>query len=162
VRTFIVPYASRIENGLPCPDARGRCDAAIKIARKTKGAIVLGVGSPNGEQPSPYSEAMSKYLIEQGWPKERIIVNSTGFGTIGESRAAYETIMREGDGEIIAVSAWYHIIRVWLIWAITRKRLVRVRASWKTYPWTNPFRELIMCPLTLYKILKSARNRPGA
>lgn len=154
--TFVVVYASRAYHGLPDPDACGRCRKAVLVANQNNASIVLGVGMSN---PEPLREAMKRYLVDHlGFPTERIISNPVGAGTIGESAAALDAIQENGDGTIIAVSAWYHIIRVWLIWAVALKRFVRVGISWKTYPWTNPLRELIMFPRTLYKILRAARS----
>src|ERR1700722_16189900 len=148
---------------MPCPDARGRCDAAIKVACKKNGTIVLGVGLRPGDKELLFSEAMMKYLTSKGWPKEKIIVNPAGWSTVYETKAMYEAIKKAGDGKIIAVSAWYHIIRVWLIWAIVCKRFVGLRVSWRTYPWTNPFREFAAFPVTLYKLFKLAKiQNPGA
>ncbi len=153
--TFVVVYASRIENGLPCPDACGRCDVAITVAREKNAFIVIGVGSPPNESHRLFSQAMVRYLVEHGWPEYRIIINPVGWSTINESKAAYEAIKHAGDGAIIVVSAWYHIFRVWLIWLLGLKRVVKIRFSWKTYPWTNPFREIVALVFTLYRLALS-------
>jgi len=160
VQTFVVAYASALINGAPCPDARGRLRKAMKIARETDGTIVIGVGSFPGKQTFEFSEASARYLNEQGWPSERILVNPAGWNTINESIAAYEAIKKAGGGKIVVVSTWYHILRVWLIWAIVLKKFVRVGINWRTYPWWNPPRELLAFPFTLFRIakLKLARH----
>jgi hypothetical protein len=162
VRTFVVVYASRLVNGMLCPDARGRCDAAIKVAREKAGMIVIGTGSPSRETDLRFSEAMVNYLtIIKGWPEDRIIVNPRGWSTVYETEAAYEAIKQAvgagdcDDCKIIAVSAWYHIPRVWFIWAIGFGKLVDGYFSLRTYPWTNPFRECGAWLKTLYKLLKA-------
>jgi hypothetical protein len=153
VRTFVVPYASRVENGLPCPDARARCDKAVRVAREVGGKIVIGVGSSSSGDANLFVDAMVRFFRLRCWPKEFLIVaDPGGFGTLGESRAAYNAIREHGDGKIVVVSAWYHVPRIWLIWASFGK-IVSVRVSWETYPWTNPLREFVLLPLTLAKIL---------
>ena len=152
----MVPYASRIENGRLCPDCQGRCEVALKTATETNGIIVIGVGKKPGENSTRFSEAMYAFFVEHGFPKDRIIVSpSGGWSTVYESQAAYDAVKQAGDGRIIAVSAWYHVLRVWLIWALTFGRLVGIQISWKTYPWTNPIREVAALPFTLAKILRA-------
>jgi hypothetical protein len=90
-----------------------------------------------------------------------IVADPGGFGTLEESRAAYNAIRECGDGKIVIVSAWYHVPRIWLIWA-TFGKVVSVRVSWKTYPWTNPLREFIVLPLTLAKVLWARSPEAGS
>ena len=154
--TFVVVYSSRIENGLPCPDAQSRCEVAIRKALAEDGVIVLGAGGvrARGRQ---YSQVMRGYLVNRGWPEDRILVNAAGFGSVAESQAAYDAIKAAGGGPVIAVSAWYHVLRVWLIWALVLRKRVRLGVSWKTYPWTNALRELVLFPLHAWEIIRSIK-----
>lgn len=159
MQTYVAVYASRAYDHLPCPDAQARCRKAVEVALRHNAKIVIGSKMAN---PDPLCDATYTYLASLGFPTERIIKNPKGAGTIEETQAIAEAINHDGGGEIIAISAWYHIIRVWLIWRIVMKRSVRIRCSWQTYPWHNCLRELLVFPRTFSKILEVARVQKGA
>lgn len=154
MRTYVVPYACRLIKGSLCPDTQARCDMALKVAWEKSATIVIGVGSRNEKDHFAFSDAMVKYFTDRGWSKERIIVNPSGWTTLYESNAACEAIEDEGGGEIIAVTSWYHALRVRLTWKIALGRSVQVRTSRKGYAWYYLPREVLAFPVNAFKIFR--------
>jgi vancomycin permeability regulator SanA len=89
---------------------------------------------------------MRAYLVKKGWPAEQIKMDPRGYNSISDT--VYALGLVEGGDKVIAVTAWYHAFRVWLIW-LRLGRLVGVGISWKTYPWTNPLREFLALTKTI-------------
>ncbi len=122
--SYVVVYARGLQaDGSPCPEGKMRCDLGLKIAQGIPDSIiVLGAGIPEYAQrngASSLSESMAVYLVNNGWSLEKILINPKGYETVGETSAVIEAIddFDEG-GPIIAVSSWYHVFRIWIIWLI--------------------------------------------
>lgn len=131
MQTFIVPYACGFGQNFE-PDRVGkiRCRAAMMLAhRQYDPVIVLGCSMP---EYSPYnqtlSRVMSNYLEGLGWPKNRIIANAKGYDTITETAAVLEITDQLEPSKIVAVSSWYHIPRIRMIWHIAFRRGIQTKS----------------------------------
>lgn len=157
-QTYVIPYAAGFGRGKAFIDstARTRCDKALEVARRYDGAIfVLGAGiSAVGlrRHHASLADEMAKYLESKGWSRENIITNPLGYDTVGETAAAIEAIELSSKGEItaIAVTSWYHALRVFLVWRLGfGKKVSVVSCVTKDFHFLGIFKELCALPIQL-------------
>ena len=157
-QTYIIPYAAGFGRGKSFIDstARKRCDKALEVAHRYDGAIfVLGAGiSAVGlrRHHASLADEMAKYLESNGWPREKIITNPLGYDTVGETAAAIEAIELSGRGEhtAIAVTSWYHALRVFLVWQWGfGKKVSVVPCVTKDFHFLGIFQELCALPIQI-------------
>ena len=132
MRSYVVVYARGLKSdGSVCDEGRLRCDLGLEMAKAIPNSfIVLGAGIPEYAElnyVSSLAEAMAIYFANNGWPREKILINPKGYETVGETIAAYEAIKKSGKGPITVVSSWYHVFRIWLIWIFRFGIFVKVR-----------------------------------
>ena len=117
-----------------------RFETALEIARAEEGmgnavTIYCGGGTPwkkDRDRLQPLATTMAHWFVKHGWPHEQLITNGKGFDTITEA-AAINEMLPEG-ARVIAVSSWYQVLRIWLIWIIAFRRCVRISKSKSTLP----------------------------
>lgn len=151
---YVIPYAGGINNdGGVDEETKRRCDYALIIAKEEIDAvIVLGSGLQELAQMrnvNSFAAAMENYLIEKGWPQEKIVSNAQGYETVGETAAALELVNGLGGGKIIAVSTWDHLPRIWLIWFFGFGRLIKLQAVWHPITLRNWLRDILAIPFSL-------------
>ena len=117
-----------------CEESIARCGTAvgayIEIARRRRQkAMILTAGGRTKDcrmlEVPNLSDAMWHDLIKFFWlePREvRLTMSPDGTNTLRETLVALEELRRlefnpEQD-EIIAVSSWFHLPRIWLIWRL--------------------------------------------
>lgn len=109
-KTIIVLGCRIMENIRPSDMLKDRLDTAIKIYKKTKSNII--VSGDHGKINYDETGVMRNYLIKNGIPKEKIIMDHTGFST-------YETMYRAkytfNVNKSIIVTQRYHLYRALFI-----------------------------------------------
>ncbi len=123
---FIHGY--RLEpDGTLGPEAIGRCRKAAALWRAgrvdyivcTDAVISCGAAS---------ADRIREHLRAAGVPAQRIALFPYGLNTAGEVEGYRRAFAPEHP--VTAISSWYHLPRVWILWAF-RGRLVRLAASWR-------------------------------
>ncbi len=79
-----------------------------------------------------------EYLIRKGIPDHIILWNAVGHNTLTETFGAIQALRKEDDvHQVIIVTHWYHIPRVWLHWRLLGwKGALKFRPCWRTgNPW---------------------------
>lgn len=104
----------------------GRCQAGAKLYRAGRiHRICITVGvQRNGVA---MGDKMVACLVQSGVPERKINFLPHGFNTAGETDACLAMIEKRDN--ITAISSWYHLFRIWLLW-LTRGRIVRLVGSY--------------------------------
>lgn len=104
-------------DGIPSPYLQARLDIAADLYRSGKVKVIL-VSGDNGTQYYDEPTAMRAYLVRQGVPERKVVMDFAGFDT-------YDSCVRAkrifGVDSLIAVTQSYHLPRV-----LTTCRLVGV------------------------------------
>ena len=153
-RVYIIIYSSGFARKHINDSTQKRCDLALQLARGFADPIfLLGAGlAEYGYTHGGFSslaDDMTHYLEGKGISKDRIVTNPIGYDTVGETAAAIEVMKLEGEAPVIAVSSWYHIPRIFIIWRWGFKKPVTVRGCAAPFSFKTIFKELIAIPVSL-------------
>ena len=144
---LILGCGFRKDGTLP-PLLRGRVDKAIEFWRMQKEkfgkeAVLIPSGGQGGSEPMPEAEAMGRYLLECGIPKEAILKEDRSRNTY-QNMAFSKKLIEERDGSaedknVIFVTTNYHVFRsgVWAGLAELRAEGLGSRTKW--WFWPNAF-----------------------
>ncbi|MDP3778462.1 MAG: ElyC/SanA/YdcF family protein [bacterium] len=131
-----MPFACGVDDvGMPDAEAKARLDRALEIAwclrervsketglraYDTSVMIFLGANMPECTQKygiSSLAESAKMYLVSQGWPAYRIVMNPKGYSTMVETMAFREYLQKSGYGYACLhfVTSWLHISRVYAV-----------------------------------------------
>ena len=106
-------------------ETRERCKTALKLLRAKKiDTLYIAVESLRE------SESMKNFFVENGVTSDHIVCNPHGTDTIGEITAVLQQKGMAPETEISAISSWYHIPRIWLIFSVNHRK-VKLYAAWK-------------------------------
>lgn len=110
----------QLEDGTLVPQAAVRCEAAAVAYRNGMlSRIVITAGiSRNGIS---IADAMQQYLVELDVDPRDVATTDFGANTAGEIEAAWLFYLGPND-EVVAISSWYHLPRIWLLY--------RARGKW--------------------------------
>ncbi len=127
---FVVLYGGVVTNNNNLnPDTIGRCEAALKVARRSENSFIIfsvGYSIPR------LTETTIAYLKESGWPQEKLILNPKGYNSLTETEAAIEVLDKHQTKEVVVATSWYHVPRIWLIWQLKYKSNVKFSVAWQT------------------------------
>ncbi len=132
------------KDGTPTPLLKGRVDRALKFREqqlKETGKdlcfVVSGGQGPN--EVISEAECMKNYLISQGIPEERIIVEDKSATTAENMSFSKEKIEQAGglNGKIAYSTTNYHVFRGGLKARRVKMRAVGMGARTKWYFWPN-------------------------
>ncbi|MCR4644804.1 MAG: YdcF family protein [Oscillospiraceae bacterium] len=150
-KTHVVILGCRVgDDGKPLPLLRGRIDAAVALAKKQEaetGTAVTFVPSGGKGSDEVISEAgcMRNYLLEQGIPESRILVEDKSTSTLENMRFSLMKIREDCEAPKVAfATSNYHVLRSGIIArsAGLDAEGVGSRTGW--YFWPNAFiREFI-------------------
>ena len=144
---LILGCGFRKDGTLP-PLLRGRVDKAIEFWRMQKEklgkeAVLIPSGGQGGNEPMPEAEAMRRYILECGIPKEAILKEDKSRNTYQNMAFSKKLIEeREGsadDKNVIFVTTNYHVFRsgVWAGLAELRAEGLGSKTKW--WFWPNAF-----------------------
>jgi uncharacterized SAM-binding protein YcdF (DUF218 family) len=107
----IVALGAAEYNGRPSPVLRARLNHALELWRQGYAPRIMTTGGAGGDP--RYTEGIvgRDYLVQQGVPSERIIVEEESESTVQTLIAASEIMRRMGLKSAILVSDGYHIFR---------------------------------------------------
>ena len=132
-------------DGTLTPLLRGRVDRAIAFWREQreatgKEAVLIPSGGQGADEPIAEAEAMRRYLLEQGVPPERILVEDRSRNTYQNMQCSRAIIEREAPGaKVVYATTNYHVFRsgVWANLAGLPAEGVGSRTKW--WYWPNAF-----------------------
>ena len=98
-------------SGRPSPVFRARLDHALELYRRGLAPRIMTTGGAGGDPVFTEGGVGRSYLIGQGVPSERIVVESEAGSTAELTAMAAEIMHRMGLRSVIVVSDGYHIYR---------------------------------------------------
>ena len=148
-RDYIVILGCCIrKDGSLTPILKGRVDAAIRFEREQsaatgKQAVFVTSGGQGADEVISESEAMKRYLIDQGYPEERIIKEDKSVNTDRNIAFSTEKI-KENAGTLDGVKAGvattnYHIFRSYVLSHKHGLEAEGISAKTKWYFYPNAF-----------------------
>ncbi len=136
------------KDGTLTPILKGRVDAAIRFERAQfaangKHAKFVPSGGQGSDEVISESEAMKRYLLEQGYPEEQIIKEDKSVNTDQNICFSREKIMADAaDPETVragVATTNYHIFRAYILAAKYRLDAQGITAKTKWYFYPNAF-----------------------
>ena len=136
------------KDGSLTPILKGRVDAAIRFERAQfaaagRHAKFVPSGGQGSDEVISESEAMKRYLLEQGYPEEQIIKEDKSVNTDQNIRFSREKIMADADNpETVragVATTNYHIFRAYILAAKYRLDAQGISAKTKWYFYPNAF-----------------------
>ena len=141
---IILGCSFRKDGTLP-PLLRGRVDKAIEFARHQEAATgkaltFIPSGGQGRDEVMAEAEAMKRYMLAQGIPEERILMENRSANTyqnMAFSKALIEA--RSKDAKVIYATTNYHVFRsgVWASLAGLRTEGIGSHTKW--WYWPNAF-----------------------
>ena len=136
------------DDGTLTPILRGRADAAIKFEREQfaatgKHAKFVPSGGQGADEVISESEAMKRYLMEQGYPEEQIVMEDKSVNTDQNIKFSRDRIM-EDAGTLEGIKAGfattnYHIFRGYILSKKHGLDAQGISAKTKWYFYPNAF-----------------------
>lgn len=108
---IIVVLGAAEYNGRPSPVLRARLDHAFDLFRRGMAPLLLTTGGAGGDPRYTEGQVGRDYLVRQGIPAERIVVEEEGGSTVHSMVAVSEIMRRMNLRSAIVVSDGYHIYR---------------------------------------------------
>ena len=143
-KDFIIILGCGIRrDGTPSPLLRGRVDRALRFAEKQeeltgKKPVFIPSGGQGPDEPISEAASMKGYLLEQGVPEERILVEDRSRDTFENMKFSKEIIQAADPGGKVAFSTTnYHVFRGGLYARRVKMRAVGMGAKTKWYFWPN-------------------------
>ena len=131
------------DDGTPTPLLKGRIDCALAFANRQKEktgrelSFVTSGGQGEDEIVSE-SEAMKRYLMEQGIPESRIIKEDQSRNTYENMLFSKEKIMeRDPQAKVAFSTTNYHVFRSGLFARMAKMKAEGIGAKTKWYFWPN-------------------------
>ena len=150
-KDYIIVLGCRIRpDGTLYPLIRGRVDRAISFWRRQaaaagKTAILVPSGGRGGDEPGSESEAMARYMREQGVPEACILCENASKTTLENLRFSKRLIEARGAEAKVAFStSSYHVYRGGILASDIGWHIDGMGSKTKWYFWPNAFlREFI-------------------
>ncbi len=129
------------------PQTTARCEVAAQLFRRRRiHAICLTVSAQKANH--LMADGMRACLIDRAVPNDAILVDPRGGNTAGETDCCLEIMEREvaanpqlnvtmADVEIIPISTWYHLPRIWWLWLWRGRLIRRFGISWRHAHWAD-------------------------
>ncbi len=144
-KDFIIILGCGIRrDGTPTPLLRGRVDRAVafrnrQLTETGKDLRFVVSGGQGPDEVISEAECMKNYLLTQGIPEERIILEDKSTDTAENMLFSKEKIAQAGgaDGKIAYSTTNYHVFRGGLKARRVKMRAVGMGAKTKWYFWPN-------------------------
>ena len=132
-------------DGTLTPLLRGRVDRAIAFWQRQREAtgreaVIMPSGGQGADEPIAEAEAMRRYLVEQGIPEEKIVLEDRSRNTFQNMAFSKALIEREARGaRVVYATTNYHVFRsgVWANLAGLPAEGVGSQTKW--WYWPNAF-----------------------
>lgn len=141
------------EDGTLMPLLKGRVDAALDFEKKQfqktgKHAIFVPSGGQGPDEVISESQAMTNYLLEQGVPREQILLEDKSTNTMQNMQFSKEVIKRHSkdfeNSKIAFATTNYHVFRGYILAQSNGFKAKGISAKTKFYFFPNAFlREFI-------------------
>ena len=115
VDATVVFGAQVLPSGTPSPVLQDRLDKAIALYEEGRTDILIMSGGIDVEGVSE-AQAMRSYAIAHGVPAQDILVDEYGNNTQDSVENTVEMVMREGYERVGAVSNFYHLARIKMLY----------------------------------------------
>ena len=155
---IIILGCSLMKDGTPTPLLKGRVDRAIEFARRQKEEtgkdliFVTSGGQGPGEVISE-SLSMKNYLLSQGIPEDRIIMEDKSTNTFENMQFSKEKILAlKPDAKIAFSTTNYHVFRSGLYARRNKMKAQGIGARTKWYFWPNAAVREFVGLLTAHKL----------
>lgn len=133
------------DDGTLTPLLQGRADRAVEYWRQQKQqtgqeALLMPTGGQGEDEPMSEAEAMRRYLLAQGIPQERILVEDRSRNTYQNMEYSRDILAEKCPGARVAYATTnYHVFRsgVWASLAGLRAEGMGSRTRW--WYWPNAF-----------------------
>ena len=153
-KDYILILGSKIRSdGSLTPLLRGRADRAVEFAAMQKEATgkdlnFVPSGGKGSDEVMAEGDAIGKYLLEKGVPKEQILVENESLNTYENIRNSMKLIKERSNDETDVKVAFsttnYHVFRAGLIAYEQGHQLEGIGSTTRQYFWVNAFiREFI-------------------
>ncbi len=132
-------------DGTLTPLLRGRVDRAVAFWKRQreltgKEAVLMPSGGQGADEPIAEAEAMRRYLVAQGVPEGRIVLEDRSRNTFQNMQFSRGLIEKEAPGaKVVYATTNYHVFRsgVWANLAGLPSEGVGSRTKW--WYWPNAF-----------------------
>lgn len=130
-------------DGTPSPILKGRLDRALRFAEAQaaeggRAPVFVVSGGQGPDEPKSEAEAMREYLLNQGVPVERILVEDQSTDTAENMRYSKEKIWAvDPAGKIAYATTNYHVFRAGLKARRVKMRAQGMGAPTRWYFWPN-------------------------
>lgn len=131
------------KDGTPTPLLRGRIDRAIAFARRQKeetgkDLIFVASGGQGPREAVSESASIKQYLISQGVPEDRIVMEDRSTDTLENMKFSKEKIAQiDPTGKVAFSTTKYHVFRSGLCARRVKMRAVGMGARTRWYFWPN-------------------------
>ena len=127
-------------SGQPSDYLMARLDHGARLWREGR-VHKLIVSGGLGKEGHDEARVMQQYLIAEGIPADRIVVDSQGVNTRATARFTAELLQREGGASAMVISQYFHITRSKL--AFRQAGIAEVQGS---APWYFQWRDVFSVP----------------
>lgn len=133
------------KDGTPTPILKGRIDRALAFERKQfkktgKHAVFVPSGGQGSDEPTSEAEGMRQYLLSQGVPDERILLEDKSVNTFQNIRNSKKLILSANKDARVAFSTTnYHVFRSYVFLKDNNMYAEGMSAKTKAYFFPNAF-----------------------
>lgn len=118
----MVVLGCKVESWGPSTLLRDRLDEALTYLEDHPDMTVVVSGGQGPDEPKAEATAMADYLVENGFPREQILVEDQSHNTVQNFRRTYELLEKQNvemeDG-VLVVSNGFHLTRARMLAART-------------------------------------------
>ncbi len=134
------------KDGTPTPLLRGRINAALEFCRRQKEEngkemIFVASGGQGPDEVIPEARSIRQYLMEQGVPEDRILVEDRSTSTFENMQFSRKVIEEHGpitkETRLAFATTNYHVFRSGLFARRVKMRALGVGAKTVWYFWPN-------------------------
>lgn len=97
-------------DGRPSPRLKGRLDGALAAFRQGYAPLIVVSGGV-GKEGFDEAVVMAQYLVEQGVPRDAVIVDSSGVDTSATASALASLGTTRGIKSVIVATQYFHVVR---------------------------------------------------
>ena len=152
-RDAVLILGSQIrEDGTLTPLLRGRADRALAFARREEREtgylpLLVPTGGQGADEPLSEGEAIGRYLLSQGYPRERILQETRATGTVENLRFSRELLCQSGISHprIAFATSDFHVLRTGVLAREAGMDAAGIGSPTRLYFWVNAYaREILV------------------
>ena len=159
-RDVVLILGSQIrEDGTLTPLLRGRAACAMAFARRQeretgKLPLLVPTGGQGADECIPEGDAIARYLLDEGYPKDRILAETRATGTAENLRFSRDVLSARGISEarIAFATSDFHVFRTGVLARDMGMDAAGLGSPTKLYFWVNAYAREIL--VMLYRDLR--------